>query len=169
MRRIIAGILAPVIAVFCFYLWGRSHPYTVTRSVRIDASASRVWAVLTDLRAYGRWNPSITAVSGRAARGAAVTVRVHAGSGDSTLHRTVRVLERDRELSWSGPYQDVPILGTEERRFLIEPVDADHVRFTQAQTFRGIVIPFIHGALDNGAAGLDAMNLALKKRAESRG
>jgi hypothetical protein len=167
MRRLIAGILAPLIAITGFYLWGRSHPHTVSRSVEIAAPASRVWDVLSDLHAYPHWNPSLTAVSGHLTQGAALTVRVHSGSGSSTLHRTVQGADPGRELVWKGAYQDIPILGEEERRFTITRVDADHVRFTQAATYRGIVIPAVHGVLDKGAVDIDAMNAALKKRAES--
>jgi len=33
----------------------------LTTSVDIDATAERVWQVLTDLPAYGEWNPFIKA------------------------------------------------------------------------------------------------------------
>lgn len=69
VRRLLAGILAPVIVFVGFYLWGRDHPYTVSRSTEIAAPAERVWAVLTDFRAYARWNPEITVVDGTAAAG----------------------------------------------------------------------------------------------------
>ena len=119
MQRIIAGILAPVIAVIGFYLWGRSHPYTVTRSVDIDASAARVWEVLTALRSYGKWNPEITVKSGQAAKGAALTIRLHSKGGVSTLHTTVLAADQNKEMRWKGHYQDVPVLGDDERRFTI--------------------------------------------------
>ncbi len=167
MQRIIAGILAPVIAVIGFYLWGRSHPYTVSRSVDIDASAARVWEVLTGLRSYAKWNPEITVKSGEAVKGAALTIRLHSKGGVATLHTTVQAADANREMRWKGHYQDVPILGDDERRFTIAETSPGHVRFTQTETFHGIAVPFTHGVLDNSCSKFDAMNAALKKRAES--
>ena len=40
--------------------------------------------------------------------------------------------------------------------------------FTQAETFRGIAVPFFHGTLAAGCSRFEAMNTALKNRAESR-
>ncbi len=167
MQRIIAGILAPVIAVLGFYLWGRSHPYTVSRSVDIAAPATRVWEVLSALRSYGKWNPEITVSSGQAVQGAALTIRVHSKSGVSTLHPKVEVAEPGKEMTWKGHYQDVPVLGDDEHRFTIQETSPGQVRFTQAETFRGIAVPFTHGVLDKSCSEFDKMNAALKKRAES--
>jgi hypothetical protein len=41
------------------------------------------------------------------------------------------------------------------------------VRFTQAEAFRGIAVPFLHGTLAADCSRFDAMNAALKERAES--
>jgi hypothetical protein len=167
MRRVIAGILAPVIAFIGFYLWGRTHPYTVTRSIEIAAPADRVWAILTDLRSYGRWNPEITVANGQVVADGALLLRMRGRSGYWTLHRVVRVADPGRELRWSGHYRDVSGLGEDEHRFTVEAAGPGRVRFTQAETFRGIVIPFIHGTLNAGCSEFDAMNAALKTRAES--
>ena len=167
VRRIIAGILAPVVAVIGFYLWGRSHPYTVSRSVDISAPAARVWEVLSALHSYAKWNPEITVPSGQAVPGAALTIRVHSKSGVTTLHPKVKVVTPGKEMTWKGHYQDIPILGDDEHRFTITETAPGQVRFTQTETFRGIIVPFTHGVLDKSCSKFDAMNAALKKRAES--
>lgn len=166
-RRLLAGILAPVIVLAGFYLWGRAHPYTVTASTEIAAPAGRVWAVLSDLGAYGRWNPEITVLSGQAAVGQTLTLRVRSRSGTSTVHATVRAAEPGRELRWTRRYNDIGRLADSEQRFTIEAAGPDRVRFTQTATFRGIAVPFIHGTLAAGCSRFAAMNAALKQRAES--
>jgi hypothetical protein len=166
-RRLIAGLVAPVVVFAGFYLWGRSHPYTVTRSTEIAASPARVWQVLTDLRAYDRWNPELTDVTGRLAVGQALTLRQHSKSGTTTIHPTVRVADAGRELRWSGHYHEISGLADGEQRFTIEAAGPGRVRFTQAQTFRGIAVPFFHGGLAASCDRFDAMNAALKRRAES--
>ncbi|GLY76131.1 hypothetical protein Airi01_043980 [Actinoallomurus iriomotensis] len=166
-NRLIAGILAPAIVLAGFYLWGRSHPYTVTRSTEIAASPARVWQVLTDLRSYDRWNPEITDVDGRLAVGRTLTLRLHSGGGVSTVRTTVRAAEAGRELRWFSRYHEVGGLADGEQRFTIEAAGPGRVRFTQAETFRGIAVPFLRGSLAASCDRFDAMNAALKKRAES--
>jgi hypothetical protein len=166
-RRMLAGILAPVIVLAGFYVWGRTHPYTITTSTEIAAPADRVWAVLSDLAGYDRWNPEITVVSGRAAAGQTLTLRVRSRSGTNTVHTTVRAADPGRELRWTGKYNDIGRLADSEQRFTIEAAGPGRVRFTQAETFRGVAVPFIHGTLAAGCSRFDAMNAALKERAES--
>jgi hypothetical protein len=166
-RRLLAGILAPVIAFAGFYLWGRTHPYTITTSTEIAAPADRVWDVLTDLKAYDRWNPELTDVSGRAAAGERLTLRLHARGGVDTVHVTLRAADPGRELRWTGKYNDIGGLADSEQRFTIEAAGPGRVRFTQEQTFRGIAVPFIHGTLAGSCAHFANMNAALRKRAES--
>jgi hypothetical protein len=166
-RRILAGILAPVIVFAGFYLWGRGHPYTITTSTEINASAGRVWQILSDLRSYRRWNPEITVVSGQAVPGQTLTLRIHSRNGTSTVRPTVRAADPGRELRWSSRYHEIGGLADAEHRFTIEAAGPGRVRFTQAETFRGIAVPFFHGGLAAGCSRFAAMNAALKDRAES--
>jgi hypothetical protein len=167
VTRLLAGILAPLVVFVGFYVWGRSHPYTVTRSTEIAASADRVWDVLTDLRAYSRWNPEITVVDGQAVKGKTLTLRVHSDGGTSTIRPTVQAADPGRELRWLNHFHEIGGLADGEQRFTIEPAGQGRVRFTQSETFRGIAVPFIRGTLDADCSRFDAMNAALKKRAES--
>lgn len=167
VTRVLAGILAPVIVFAGFYLWGRSHPYTITRSTDIAASPQRVWEVLADLHGYARWNPEITVVSGHAAPGQVLTLRRRSDSGTSTVHPTVRAADLGRELRWTSHYHEIGGLADSEQRFTIEATGQGRVRFTQSETFRGIAVPFYHHALASSCSRFAAMNAALKDRAES--
>jgi hypothetical protein len=167
LRRMLAGVLAPVIVFAGFYLWGRSHPYTIARSTEIAASAGRVWEVLTDFGSYARWNPEITVVDGRPVTGQTLTLRLHSSGGTSTIRPTVRAAAPGRELRWMSHYHEIGGLADGEQRFTIEPAGQGRVRFTQAETFRGIAVPFFHGGLAASCDRFDAMNAALKDRAES--
>jgi hypothetical protein len=167
LRRTLAGILAPLIVFVGLYLWGRSHPYTITRSTEIAAPAARVWDILTDLNSYPRWNPEISVEKGRLAVGETLTLRMHTDGGTSTVRPTVRAADPGRELRWTSHYHEVGGLADAEHRFTIETAGPGRVRFTQAETFRGIGVPFFHGALAASCSKFDAMNAALKARAES--
>jgi hypothetical protein len=167
-RRMLAGILAPVIVFAGLYTWGHTHPYTISTSTEIAAPADRVWQVLADLRSYARWNPEITVREGQAVQGRTLTLTVRSGGGTSTVRAKVQTVAPGRELRWVSHFHEVGGLADGEQRFTIEPAGPGRVRFTQAQTFRGIAVPFFHGALAARCDRFAAMNAALRHRAESR-
>jgi hypothetical protein len=167
LSRTLAGILAPLIVFVGLYLWARSHPYTVTTSTEIAAPADRVWAILLDLDAYDHWNPEITVETGHLVRGETLTLRIRSEGGTSTVRPTVREIVPNRELRWSSRYHDVGGLADADQSFTIEPTGPGTVRFTQAETFRGVGVPFFHDALASSCSRFDKMNAALKTRAES--
>ena len=168
-RRMLAGILAPVIVFAGLYTWGRTHPYTISTSTEISAPADRVWQVLADLRSYARWNPELTVLSGQAVKGQTLTLTMRSGGGTSTVRPTVQAADPGRELRWVSHFHKIGGLADAEHRFTIEPAGPGRVRFTQAETFRGIAVPFFHGTLAASCDRFAAMNAALKRRAESAG
>jgi hypothetical protein len=167
-RRMLAAILAPVIVFAGLYTWGRAHPYTISTSTEIAAPADRVWQVLADLRSYARWNPEITVREGQAVVGRTLTLTVRSGGGTSTVRPKVQTADPGRELRWVSHFHEIGGLADGEHRFTIEPAGPGRVRFTQAETFRGIAVPFFHSALAAGCDRFAAMNAALKRRVESR-
>lgn len=46
---------------------------TVSATIQIDARPAQVWAALTDLAAYPRWNPLFPEASGQIAVGSGLT------------------------------------------------------------------------------------------------
>lgn len=70
-----------------------------------------------------------------------------------------------KELRWLGRLW-LPGIFDGEHIFEIEPVDADRVRFVQCEQFNGILVPFFN--LDGTRRGFEAMNRALKERAEAK-
>jgi len=56
---------------------------------------------------------------------------------------------------------------TGEHCFTIEALDEKGVRFVQHEKFTGLLVPFMAKSLDkNTKSGFEAMNRALKERAE---
>ena len=59
-RRVLLAALAAILVVLGGYaVWTNTRPYTLQASIQIASTPQRVWAVLTDLPAYRRWNPFI--------------------------------------------------------------------------------------------------------------
>jgi hypothetical protein len=139
----------------------------VSAATEIGASPERVWDILTDFESYPEWNPFIRRASGDVAPGAKLEVRIEPPGGRAmTFKPTVLEAEPERELRWLGRFL-VPGVFDGEHSFHIEPIDDRRVRFVQAERFRGALVPVFGKTLEQTRRGFEAMNQALKRRAEA--
>lgn len=142
----------------------------ITTEILIDAPPARVWAVLADFAAYGTWNPFMPEIAGPLEPGARLRVRiVPLGSRGMTFRPRLQAVEPERELRWLG-HLLLPGLFDGEHRFRLEPLDGGaRTRFRHGETFSGLLVPLIFGARAQAStrAGFEAMNAALKRRAEA--
>jgi hypothetical protein len=124
--------------------------------------------VLADLDNYPRWNPFIPRIVGTLAAGERLEVRLTPpGGGGMTFRPTVLIATPGRELRWLG-HLLVRGLFDGEHRFALEPIGAGWVRFVQEERFTGLLVPLFARSLDGPTrAGFEAMNRALKDRAEA--
>jgi hypothetical protein len=136
--------------------------------IEIDASAKRVWELLTDFASYPEWNPFIRSIGGQPAPGERLRARLEPPGGQAmTFKPKVLTAEPDRELRWLG-HLLVPGLFDGEHSFTIQPLEDDRVRFVQREAFRGLLVPLFVGSLEsNTRRGFEEMNRALKGRAEA--
>jgi len=136
--------------------------------IEIDATAERVWRVLTDFASYPEWNPFIRSISGVPSTGERLEVRIEPPGGRGmTFRPMILTAEPGRELRWLGRLL-VPKLFDGEHSFIIRPLEGDRVRFVHAEAFRGVLVPLFARSLDDGTRrGFEDMNRALKARAES--
>jgi hypothetical protein len=132
----------------------------------IQAPPDTVWRVLTDTDAYGRWNPFITEFVGPLRVGQRVAVTIHAGKKVRTFRPTVVAVEAQNLIRWRGRLGP-PGIFDGDHQLKLEPTADGGTRFTQGETFSGVLIPFMHGVLRDTAAGFQAMNEALRVRSES--
>ena len=139
----------------------------LANEVEINASAERVWQLLTDFARFPQWNPFIHHASGETTIGAQLEVTLQpSGAQRTTVRPTVLKAEPNRELRWLEQLR-IPGLLDVERIFTIEPLGADRVRFTQREIFTGLLVPLraSHHRTDT-RRGFKEMNRALKLRAE---
>jgi hypothetical protein len=136
--------------------------------IEINASAEKVWRVLTDFAAYPEWNPFVRRAEGEVGVGARLYVYIHPSGGKGMSFRpTVLVADPNRELRWLGQLW-LPGLFDGEHSFSIEPLGEGHVRFVQRELFGGFLLLFLSKMLDGDTRrGFEEMNRALKLRAES--
>lgn len=147
---------------------------TVETSVVINAPAKSVRAVLFDFEDYPVWNPFITKVDGLVAEGASVYVTLKPfGKRDLNGDVIVTVLN-ENQLSWSGTALaqmasgpitlPVPGILSGQHDFIIRELGPDKTLFIDNDKIAGALVAF--DDLNAMKQGLDAMNQALKKRAE---
>ncbi len=140
----------------------------VKAETEIDAPAEKVWSVLTDLPRFSSWNPFIRKAFGSMEVGGEVHVRVKPSLPIRLpFHATVLYREDNRALRWRGE-----VLGwwlaSGDHMFEIEPLPNGHVRFMQRERFGGILPRLASKLLVREAQrGFDAMNEAIKQRAEA--
>jgi hypothetical protein len=136
--------------------------------IEIDASAKRVWELLTDFASYPEWNPFIRSIGGQPAPGERLRARLEPPGGLAmTFKPKVLTAEPNRELRWLG-HLLVPGLFDGEHSFTIQPLEDDRVRFVQREAFRGLLVPLFARSLESKTRrGFEEMNRALKGRAEA--
>ena len=135
-------------------------------SIEIDTTPERVWEILTDFPAYPGWNPFIRSIVGEAVPGAELRVRIQPPGGRGMSFKpTVLEAEPKRELRWLG-HLLVPRLFDGEHSFQIEQIGEGRVRFVQAERFTGALVRLFERTLEPTRRGFEAMNEALKRRAE---
>lgn len=141
---------------------------TFESHIGIDASATRVWDVLTDFGRYAEWNPLFTSAEGSLANGSRVKVVLKAPFGRRVeLRGRVVRMEPERELVWRSR-TIVPGLYHCESGFRIES-ESGQVRLHHRESYGGGLMSVVAGARGvRMREGCFAMNLAIKRRAEDQ-
>jgi hypothetical protein len=137
---------------------------TMSATIEIDAPPMAVWAVLTNLSRYPEWNPLFREASGEIAVGKRIRLRsVHPANGRMmTVKPKIVAAEPGIELRWAA---GLPGIISGEHSFALSPTNAG-TRLVQSESFRGLLVPFSRKTFANAEASFQALNEALKKRAE---
>lgn len=140
----------------------------VSAGIDIAARADAIWAALVDLHRFRDWNPFIRRASGSLRVGRRVRLRVRTRFGVPLVFRaTVTVREPRRELRWRG-YFLAPWLASGDHTFTLETSARGTVHLEQREVFSGILPRLARRLLvPETRRGFDAMNRALKQRAEA--
>ena len=135
--------------------------------IELNASSDVVWKVLTDLGGFSDWNPFITHASGHVREGEQLTVRIEPpGASPMTFRPTVTKVTAREEFRWLGHLLFRGLFDG-EHIFELEPLAGNRVRFIQREEFRGVLVPLLWKRLSTKTrAGFEAMNRAIKERAE---
>ena len=135
--------------------------------VIIEAPTEVVWKILTDFDAFPEWNPFIRSVAGVVRPGSRLTVVLHQPDGKPmTFRPTCQRFDQNKELRWLGKLW---VKGVFDGEHIFELyANGDRTHFVQREVFNGILVPLFWKKLNtNTRQGFEAMNAALKERAEN--
>ncbi|MBN1928788.1 MAG: SRPBCC domain-containing protein [Chlorobiaceae bacterium] len=142
---------------------------TVRTEIVIDAPPERVWQVLCGFDRYGAWNPFIRRIVGTPGLHHVlhVTVRLSRLPATGFKAKTERFMPGET-LGWHAVF----LRGLFEAHhwFELHPLDSGRrTRFVHGETFAGLfAAPILGMLLPLFRQGYDAMNRALKNRAERK-
>ncbi len=172
----LAAFLAALIGVF--FLAAVTHRggpplFIIHHDVEIDAPADSVWAILNDAAAHPTWNPYVLEIDGVLQPGETLRVRIAQDDWSQPRDVTARVMRAgDSELRWRGTVGIEGVFDT-EHSFQVVSLEAGRSRFVQREEFRGWLAALLRArrpeedpVLPGTARAFEAMNLALKERAE---
>ena len=142
--------------------------YEIITEIEINANAECVWSILMDFPAYPNWNPFVRAIAGAPTQGSRLEVCVQPQDKKTMVFRPVILTITPKlEFRWLGRLL-FPGIFDGEHYFVITALAPNQVRFTQGEKLSGILVPLFRTTLEcNTRAGFEAMNKALKLRAES--
>ncbi|MEO0725784.1 MAG: SRPBCC domain-containing protein [Bacteroidota bacterium] len=141
---------------------------SISTEITINAPVEQVWAVLTNFSEYPQWNPFIQSISGEAKEGSQLEANIQPpGQSAMTFRPTVLRAEENQEFRWLGKLLIKGIFDG-EHYFLLTAIDERTTQFEHGEHFRGLLSSLILTQIAaNTVAGFEAMNEALKTRAEA--
>lgn len=135
----------------------------------IDAPAGRVWEILSDLPAYGEWNPFITSAAGELRPGARLEITIAApGLRPVTFRPRLLEVEPGRLLRWKGSWL-IPGLFDGYHSLRVDPLGSERARFTSHEDVSGLLLPVLRSAMKASQRGFEELCDAVKRRAEGTG
>ncbi|MCU1636918.1 MAG: Polyketide cyclase/dehydrase [Cryobacterium sp.] len=136
-------------------------------TTEIAAPPESVWLVLSETDAYSEWNPFITHLTGLFRIGSRLSVTIRPGKRQMTFRPTVVSVEANRTVQWLGR-MGLPGVFDGRHEFHLEPLSSGGTRFTQRESFSGLLVSAFGSVLADTEAGFADMNEALRDRVEQK-
>lgn len=141
----------------------------IQTEIIINASAEKVWNILTDFAKYHEWNPFIKNSKGEARVGATLENSMHLEGQKPQIFKP-KVLEArpNQSFRWLGSLF-IKGLFDGEHYFRLEPLNENQVKLIHGENFSGILVGMILKMVGEATEqGFIKMNEALKARAENK-
>ncbi|MGV6862229.1 MAG: SRPBCC family protein [Putridiphycobacter sp.] len=139
----------------------------IKTEIKIEATAERVWEILTHFEDYPNWNPFIKSLTGNVKVGEQIKVIIHPPeSKPMTFKPKVLAYIPQKQLTWLGHF-GFPGIFDGQHQFEIVTHEDGCVTFIHSETFKGLLVPLLKKQLNlNTKNGFIEMNKKLKQMAE---
>lgn len=124
-----------------------------------------MWAIVADVEHYHCWNPFFVRATGKLSEGESLRLTMQpVGKSPQSFAPQVLAVVPGRQFVWRGRLV-MPGLFDGRHVFSVQRLQGGGTRFTQEESFSGVLVPFAGFA--PYSAGWERMNKALKARAEA--
>lgn len=139
-----------------------------TEPLQIDAPVDLVWDILTDLDAYGEWNPLTPEIRTDFTVGSPIDLQVVTGGKPMEVSATVRAFDPPRLISWGGSFGARWLSGFVREQHL-EPLGENSCRYHNVERLSGLLAPMMLLFLGRlTRRNFTSVATELKQRAESK-
>ena len=136
----------------------------LTTNITLASPVEKVWATLTSLSDYHRWNPFITSAAGVLTVGGRLDITIQPPGARSMRFRPwVTAVEPHRYVEWLGRLV-VPGVFDGRHSFSLTPLAGARTLLQQSETFSGAMVPFSGAILARTREGFTLMNEALAEQ-----
>lgn len=140
----------------------------IRTEIVINASAERVWQILTQFNQYHTWNPFIIKSEGQAKVGTRLTNTMRNGKGTITFKPVITQMEQGKSFSWLGSLW-MKGLFDGNHYFEIEVRSENQVNLKHGERFSGILSGILLKQIgEQTRNNFVLMNQALKAKAEAQ-
>lgn len=135
--------------------------------IDINTPASKVWSILTDFDSYPEWNPFIISIVGKPHLRERLNITIQPpGSKPMRFKPKVTLFKKEQQFGWLGHLLMIGVFDG-HHSFEIHSNKAGTCTFIHREEFSGLLVPLFWKQLNTTTrAGFEAMNEAIKKRAE---
>jgi hypothetical protein len=135
----------------------------IETTIRIKATAEKIWNILTDFQKYPEWNPFVFSMEGEAKEGTNLKANIQG----MKFKPLVLAAKKNQEFRWKGSLF-VKGLFDGEHYFMLNENGDGTTTLTHGEFFSGLLVAMFSKTLDTKTkSGFEKLNEALKQRAES--
>jgi hypothetical protein len=128
----------------------------------IEAPATTIWNLLTDLRAQAKWNSTLTSIEGKIALGERVSFKIPEAPGQ-TFSPKVVAYDEPKSMVWR--LNRWPLL-VSNRTYRLTPGPDGSTLLTIDEVFQGLLLPVIAKSFPDFGAMFERTATDLKAAAE---
>lgn len=141
--------------------------FVIDRELEIEAPAHVVWNVISDLPAYGQWNPFVPECRSTLKLGDPIEMQVNLRGARRRQVEWMTGIEEGRGFSYRMRPLPLGALSS-ARHHLIEPLDDQRCRYQSHFELRGWLMPLVRRLMESELdKGFSGMTQGIKRRSET--